>query len=776
VRQILRAGLALAVAGALLVVGWGSVNQLRVQRAVERACDATAAGRHAEALRLSADLAGPDGEGRIAAECRCWSLLASERRGECVALLEGVLGHAEAADWVPDPLLVRLVVAEHRDAGRHERAAALARRAAAAHPDDLHLLQAELLARSAVEGEERVIEDMARRLEDPERATPAQRLVLAVAHARRSEPEAALRVLGDALPPVDHELFPMWIETRADALADQERFEEVRRLYARWRELGGPPAEVDARFAMRLSLSQLRHPEHSWTELLLDALEDRERIDNPALVEVLYRRAIAHLLVDGRRADALALYEEARERFGLEASLREQIVRGGAGTPQSDAAGTGTATGTGRLVFRRPSGAGAALPAETRPGAVWLQPPADEPGDAPWERLEWRGEVAVAERAPGPWPHRWVYLDGRGRPRASGSVWPSSGREVEVMIEPRPARTASAALLPERAAADGRRRVFVVLPDCMDWRLAQYLRVRGELPVLDHLLETGHRAVLRSWPPLTAAAMESLVWPSRGRYVTFAGLVHRMGLEVGGLASVGRNPLEFLSALLPAGESLFEAVGAGDRVAANMLFSHGMIDAGRHAQLVGPRGLRRPARPVPAYRPLDGTERERFPGLAETGTARSLAEGLAASMDAAVAMAREDEVDFLMLRLEPLDILTHMFFGDLTVTRQDDGRSPLFDAYRYVDHRLGELAGALDADDVLVVMSDHGIRTAMEHSEDAIFVATGAGVPRGRAEGQPDLRGVPRALAGLFGVRTDWPRTGVAPFAEPGRTARAGSR
>jgi hypothetical protein len=65
----------------------------------------------------------------------------------------------------------------------------------------------------------------------------------------------------------------------------------------------------------------------------------------------------------------------------------------------------------------------------------------------------------------------------------------------------------------------------------------------------------------------------------------------------------------------------------------------------------------------------------------------------------------------------------------------------------------------------LIVMSDHGIRTAMEHSRDAFFVAVSADVSAGRSTGRPDLRGVPRVVADWLGVSTDWPDTGVAPFA-----------
>jgi phosphopentomutase len=73
------------------------------------------------------------------------------------------------------------------------------------------------------------------------------------------------------------------------------------------------------------------------------------------------------------------------------------------------------------------------------------------------------------------------------------------------------------------------------------------------------------------------------------------------------------------------------------------------------------------------------------------------------------------------------------------------------------------LHAALDADDLLVVMSDHGIRTAMEHDENALFILTGPGVPVARLAGTPSLRGVPRALAQLLGVETAWPDAGLAP-------------
>ena len=138
---------------------------------------------------------------------------------------------------------------------------------------------------------------------------------------------------------------------------------------------------------------------------------------------------------------------------------------------------------------------------------------------------------------------------------------------------------------------------------------------------------------------------------------------------------------------------------------------------------------------------------------------------IAAEFDTGAQIVRSGEIDFLALRIEPLDILTHTFFARTVRTGQDDGERFLYELYRYIDARLGEIHDLLDEDDIFIVMSDHGVRTSMEHSSYALFIATGSGVPAGRAAGLPSLRGVSAAIADMMGLQVDWPRTGVAPWA-----------
>jgi hypothetical protein len=141
-------------------------------------------------------------------------------------------------------------------------------------------------------------------------------------------------------------------------------------------------------------------------------------------------------------------------------------------------------------------------------------------------------------------------------------------------------------------------------------------------------------------------------------------------------------------------------------------------------------------------------------------------------MDTAEALVSARELDLFALRIESLDLLTHAHFAEAVQDGQDDGDRLLFHVYRYLDARLGGLQAALDADDLLLVMSDHGIRTAMEHDENAIFILTGPGVPVSRLPGTPSLAGVPRALAQLLGVETAWPDAGLVPATAFARTGR----
>jgi hypothetical protein len=736
-------GAALALAAA---VGLVSARRAADQLAVIEACDAAATGDVATALAGTADRTGGDETGRAAAECRCTALLAAGRGGECADLLESVAADPRAEDWAPRRELAVHLVQTRRDEGRLEPAARLARHFARVHAADPDLFYLELVTRSALEDEAAVLRELSARV--PSRGPEAVRMRVSLANRwlLRGEPGEALAALGEEPPPEAGEHLGLWFETRGMAHAAAGDFAGLERTYQHWRAAGGDERDLSAREALTLSIGKLRDPRMPTVERLRRELV--LGVADPALAEALTVRLVIEL-VNARRFDAArVVYAAGRERFELAGLSLAEIERA-ARVDRLEASGAEPPPG--RIAF--------VVTAAARGGELRVSPDAAAAPDADWELwpVPASGRIEV-ERRPGEAPQRWVLRDSAGAVLASGAVEPVPSGEVSVEVQPRvPAAPRTADLA--RRPPDGRRRVAVLLLDCGDWRIVQYLRARGELPVLDALLAGGWRAVLDSDPPLTAAALEALVWPGREPKPSLLGLVHRFGVELAGLSSIGDNPFDALAWLLPEQTDLFQATGAGERVAANLLFAHGGLRAGRHGELTGPGGSRRRVELGASARDLDAGERERFPRLVTASPERDAVHvrTIAAELDAAALLVETGEIDLLMLRVEPLDLLTHALFAEAVRPGQDDGRGLLFEVYRYLDARIGEVSRALDADDVLIVMSDHGIRTAMEHSRDAMFVAHGGGIAPGRAPGRPSLRGVPRALADLLGIETDWP-------------------
>ncbi|MEM6797496.1 MAG: alkaline phosphatase family protein, partial [Acidobacteriota bacterium] len=547
---------------------------------------------------------------------------------------------------------------------------------------------------------------------------------------------------------------------------------EVADASQRWRAAGGAPAEVLAWRALTLSNYQLDDPGRPVLIQLKEALDRRQELKR-STVQKVANRLIGTLSLSGAEDEALRLYDELAPVYDLQFS-REEILR--EFDPQA-AGGEGALPGSLRFLIP------ARLAEDSR---LWISADSDLPPDAPLEphgltRTEAGGEVRV-ERAPGEAPVRWVLREGgesRALTLASGAVWPRSGEEIAVRVEVRgPEDRARQALTAPRAQppgafrpwggpADGRRRVLAVVLDCADWRLLRYLDARGDLPAIGSFLDQGVTGVLESRPAFTAAALDSLVFPEKSGTRSPLGAIHHLGVELAGLSFIGDNPFAALEWVLPERRSLFEAVGAGPQVAVNLLFSSGAVQGGRHGVQIGPGGREGRFTGWRKRRLLRPEEKELIGAVAGRSGTSPVAwlEEAAADLDAAEQIVEAGEVDLLVMRVATLDSATHQSYSEISRTAQDDGEPWLFGFYRYLDRRLGALYKLLDEDDVLLVLSDHGILTSMEHSPWAVLIAVGGEIEPGRISGTPHFRGLPRLLADLMGVETEWPATGLEAWA-----------
>lgn len=734
----MRGRVALLVVLALLFVALAAWQWRTTRRyaAAEEVCAAVTERRYDDAIALGAALDAIDPPGFLALDCRCIAHLAKGEVDRCLIDLEP----AVAAGMSPSADVARAAAATWFERGQAASAAVVARRAAAEDPQDADLFELELVSRSIIEDSNAVLAELEARARAPG-APEKERRVLATAFLRRGEHERCLDVLG--VEPPTGPAADDWQTLRARCLAMLFRFPELRSHWEAYARRGGNADVARLRPIVDEALVTTT-PTPELVERLGAVFAEIEKLPDPKLRESVAGRYARFLGAYGRVDEASKVLQRAQE-LGLSMSLTEGDLR---------AAASATGQGRGRL---RVIVKGA--PGDAR---VLVAPAPELRFDAPYTEVALAGEPpsAILERRLDDVATRIVVVDGGGAVIASGAGWPSSGGNV-LELEARAPFRAPSVDAPAPPPADGRRRLIVVIPDAGDWRLAGYLMARGELPVLKGLLDRGWRAVLESTPAYTAAAMRSLVWPERVREIGVLSLVHELGDEIGGLASVGKNPFAGLAMLLPPRRSIFDVVGNGEQVAANMLFTHGGMDAGRHAERVGPRGARGRVDLGPPLRKLTPEERTRWPALAPRN---DYIDTVAGELTALLSIVEKGEIDFLLLRIEPLDIISHGHLATVSGGQQDDGAGVLYDTYRMIDHELGRAIALLDADDTVIVMSDHGAKNGLEHDPNAMFVMVGPDVPHGAAPGRPALLGAPRVFAERLGVETSWPDTGIAPW------------
>ncbi|MBZ0112877.1 MAG: alkaline phosphatase family protein, partial [Thermoanaerobaculia bacterium] len=345
----------------------------------------------------------------------------------------------------------------------------------------------------------------------------------------------------------------------------------------------------------------------------------------------------------------------------------------------------------------------------------------------------------------------------------SGAIWPLPGRPlVSTRERMEMCRPAPPPFTPTLASGDGRVRAFVVLLDSAEWRLVRFLQAREELPTLSFMEATGVSGPINSNPPFTAAALKTILFPRSQGEASVLSLMHGLGREIEGLNFIGANPLASLRWLLPQERDLLETLGAGDRRIAGLLRSFGSLESGRKAEIVGPGGRHELLEGFSGSRSLRDDERQEF--FAHTtmdSTAQGLLREMAADFDTLDHLVEKREVDLVLLRVASMDVMTHTFL--LSTNRPDQNPSDdfLLSAYRYADRRLGDLYSNLDGDDVLIVLSDHGAKTALQHEESAIFFVAGGQVPHQTLVGDPSIRGLGRLLADLWNLDLDLPSTGL---------------
>ena len=737
-----RLGLLAVLCVVLGVLARDAASRVRVQGAIEQVCALEDAGRDAEAVASSDGLIAElhEGQASLLAGCRCPALVKLGRAGDCLPLVEQI----DASEEIPQhTALTAMVVAMYAD--DDAEAIRWADIVAERFPPTAESLAMEVVVRLEGGTATEVARVLAPRFAalPPEDARQA-RLVLAQRLQKEGEVDAALAML----EPPDTADLEGWFFTRNQMLALAGRQMDVVKSFERWQSMGGDPRRLQLEYALVLETAGLKDGARDPVQLYRDGIAGADPVRDRDLIEAAYARLTGTFMMSGQPEAALSVFNEARNQ-GYETGFTEDELQ------RMTRTGDGEVAGVGRLVFR--------LPGRAAGDQLRVAPADAEAADTPYTVVPLDRDEVSLSRAAGPTPVRWVWSDSDGRPLASGVSWPGPDKPVIVAIADRPQAPASvAAFSPTIAPADGDPNVYVLILDCGDWRLIRYLQARGEMPTLTALEARGTAGVLTSIPAMTGTAMEKVVHPRSESTFTLLSYLHHMGAELGGLASIGENPIEEISWVLKEYPYIFDLAAAANRVSANMLFSHGgKVSVGRNAELIGPGDRREMLTGLTWQRGLRPEELAALPGLRE---APEYVLDMAAEFDAGAQLIRRRDIDLLLLRIEPLDLMTHAHYGETTRSGRDDGLPMLYQTYRYVDQRLADIVNAIDGDDTLIVMSDHGIQATMLHDPEAYFVAVGPRLAPGRLSGQPEIAGVARLLLDALGVPVpaSWPDTGLS--------------
>jgi hypothetical protein len=316
---------------------------------------------------------------------------------------------------------------------------------------------------------------------------------------------------------------------------------------------------------------------------------------------------------------------------------------------------------------------------------------------------------------------RWVVVRADGTPCESGTVVavpPETPVAIERLAE---CPSGQAALGPLRGyAADGHRRVFVVIADSGEWRIIRYLQARGELPVLARLEREGGSRLLESDPPMTSEALRRLVFPQAPTELTFVERINQLGDQIGYLPAVQRHPVASLALAVRRQASIFEVLAERDHSSVALLGTIAGAGAPAHSTRVGPSGV--------AIVNLDVSGASEPPSTVQ-GPTRAWFTDVTVKFEELAQVSAQGTDSLVVSRIIATDHAAHEVFDRHTRTIQDNGQTDFLELYRAIDRELYALLQTLDDDDDLVFMSDHGTLSSSTHSPDAVFIVHGAGVP-----------------------------------------------
>jgi hypothetical protein len=324
---------------------------------------------------------------------------------------------------------------------------------------------------------------------------------------------------------------------------------------------------------------------------------------------------------------------------------------------------------------------------------------------------------------------------------------------------------------------DGKRRVLAVWPDSGTWLYLMALAKSHQVPAIEELMESGVYGVMDSGPPVTSLVTDKMTTFDSERF-SWGKPLSLLLKQIKGIGFFDRlvpaGAIRFLSGASPKSD-LWNHLRSNGKTSANLIYSDIWCNSRDERSEDTLKRLGLPSEEDVLAGLRGGIEenefiRSVFPDPSQVldqrrDFVRWIWEDMAIKTTIAREAWRKGDFDFLMVRFAAVDLVHH--YDSLVLGSNRDALSLLNSVYRALDREVRALRGELDADDVFILLSDHGSKDRLLHHRDAIFVASGGGIPPKGYIGREDIRVLPFLISGLLGVP---PPAGIKPLSWPGFT------
>ena len=312
----------------------------------------------------------------------------------------------------------------------------------------------------------------------------------------------------------------------------------------------------------------------------------------------------------------------------------------------------------------------------------------------------------------------------------------AAGRVVQIpFAPPRPfyALRRTASFQPFRSGADGKKRVFVLWPDCGSWWMFRLLHEKGGSPNFSAMMKRGQYGEMISDPPLTSIAIQRLT-----SFIETPSWWSALWIQIKGLqvfdrfVSVDRGGANTLSSWFAQHKIQFVDWTFNQMFVISQNDSsteHGFErEQHFHYQFEPTRTKISKDSIVRSYVAVDRihpfVEKRNLYGKWLLATQWDDTEKKA--QKALSYFDGKDRPQVMLVRLPAVDILSHYYFEN---SESPSERLQLLESfYIYLDDLIGRVRSVLDEDDVLLLISDHGIVNGYNHHPSSLFLAEGKGV------------------------------------------------